>query len=70
MTKTKWEVTFNFEDEFDEKEWLEENGGTFMDAWSDYYDYVKKDIIGKLETRADNCLPSNYNMNYHVRIIE
>ena len=71
MTKAKWKVNFEFEDEFDEKEWLEQNDGeTFMDAWNCYYDDIIKDVIGKLETRANNCLPSNYNIKYDVSIIE
>ena len=69
MIKTKWKVCFEFEDDFNEQNWIKWNGGTFMDAINSHYNFIKEDRIGKLECEADNCLPSNWKMTYTMKRI-
>jgi len=63
----KCEVTFCWEEEFDEEEYFQGNeGATEQDAWKDFVKFIEDERIGKLETRADNCLPSSYHMSHVI----
>lgn len=61
------EVTFYWKETFDEEEYLQENeGATALDAWKAFVKFIEDDRIGKLNTRADNCLPSSYHMSHVI----
>jgi len=63
----KCEVTFCWEEDFDEEEYFQENeGATEQDAWKDFVKFIEDERVGKLETRADNCLPSAYHKRFVV----
>lgn len=64
LTQIKCEVNFYWRSVIDEDEY-----DSFDDAWKAYTTCVE-DKINKLKTRADNCLPENYYINYEVRLCD
>ena len=61
MINVKCKVSFEWEETFDEEEYFQGNeGATKQDAWNALVKFIEDERIGKLETRADNCLPSDY----------
>ena len=65
--KVECKVTFYWNEDFDEEEYFQENeGDTPQDMWNAFVKFIEDERIGKLETRADNCLPSDYHSDYTI----
>ena len=68
MKKIKVTLTFTYETDFDEENWMELNPQTTLEeALQNREQLIIEDEIGRMETRAANVLPSNYEMNYNIQ---
>lgn len=61
-------LTFTYKTDFDEEDWIEcYPGTTIKEALQSAERFIIEDEIDRMNTRAANVLPSNYEMNYNIK---